>query len=132
MFFSILSDRALISGNLTIILSFNFSKEELNSDLKIGSSCFTPLSLVFGSAIMKIRNKINKQTVNPYRYLTNSSKKNSQIHLIYIYIYIYIKEGSCKPLKKPLKATLKSVTECKSMTYLICERQLMAFLRIYL
>ena len=46
---------------------------------------------------------------------------------IYVCIYIYIKEGSCKPLK----ATLKSVTECKSMTYLICERHLMAF-RIYL
>ena len=49
-FFSISSNQALISENVTVMLSFNFSKEELNSDLKTDSSCFTPLSLVFGSA----------------------------------------------------------------------------------
>ena len=52
MFFSISSNQALISENLTVMLSFNFSKEELNSDLKTDNSCFTPPSLVFGLAIM--------------------------------------------------------------------------------
>ena len=48
--------------------------------MKTGSFCFTPLSLVFGSAIMQIKNKKINQTVNPYKYLPNSSKNNNQIH----------------------------------------------------
>ena len=47
-----------MSENLTVILSFNFSKEELNSDLETDSSCFTALSLVLGLVSCKSEIKL--------------------------------------------------------------------------